>query len=69
MNRCITFILSLYLLCFAGTSCSDDRHDETNSSGIVPESEMVHVVFSLHWILENDTEPYPGSVHITFPAD
>ena len=62
-------ILPVFLLCFVGVSCSCNEQDETNISGLVPESEMVHVVFSLQWILENDTDPNPRFVYITFPAD
>ena len=34
----------------------------------VPESEMVHIVFSLNWILANDVEPGSYDVKITFPV-
>ena len=34
----------------------------------VPESEMVHIIFSLNWILANDAEPGPYDVKITFPV-
>jgi hypothetical protein len=62
-------ILLVFLLCFAGTSCASDEQNKEDTSGIVPESEMVRVTFPLQWILENDTDPNPRFVYITFPAD
>jgi len=34
---------------------------------MVPESGMVHIIFSLNWILNNDAEPDPNTIKITFP--
>ncbi len=34
----------------------------------MPESELTRITFSKNWILENDVEPDPGTVKITFPA-
>ena len=34
----------------------------------VPESEMLHIIFSLDWILKNDAWPDDSSVKITFPT-
>lgn len=36
-------------------------------SSPVPESEMVHLIFSRAWILENDQRPSEGTVKVTFP--
>ncbi len=34
----------------------------------LPESELTRITFSKEWLLENDAEPDPGTVKITFPA-
>jgi hypothetical protein len=34
----------------------------------VPESEMLHIIFSTDWILKNDVLPDPFNVKITFPS-
>jgi hypothetical protein len=39
----------------------------TVASTPVPESELTHIIFSMNWILENDVDPDPRTVKISFP--
>jgi hypothetical protein len=48
-------------------SYTDDMFEFTPSEPL-SESELTRITFSKEWLLENDVEPEPGTVKITFPA-
>jgi hypothetical protein len=48
-------------------SYTDEMFEFTPSEPL-PESELTRITFSKEWLLENDVEPDPGTVKITFPA-
>jgi len=51
-----------------GASGDQWPYAPSTPSSPLPESEITSVILSLQWVLENDTEPNPGTVRITFPA-
>ena len=63
-------LVFLLVLLLAMPSCARKTNltPAVTTGGQVPESEMVHIVFSLNWILANDAEPGPYNVKITFPV-
>jgi len=63
----LVFLLALALFL---SSCARKVNltPAVTTEGQVPESEMVHIIFSLNWILTNDIEPDPYTVKITFPV-
>ncbi|MBN1152744.1 MAG: hypothetical protein JXA58_05985 [Dehalococcoidia bacterium] len=38
------------------------------SSPPLPQSEMTRITFSRDWLLENDVEPNPATIQVTFPS-
>jgi len=48
-------------------SYTDEMFEFTPSEPL-PESQLTRITFSKEWLLENDVEPDPGTVKITFPA-
>jgi len=48
-------------------SYTDETFQLTPSEPL-PESELTRIIFSKDWLLENDVEPDPATVKITFPA-
>lgn len=49
------------------SSYTDEMFEFTPSEPL-PESQLTRITFSKEWLLENDVEPDPGTVEITFPA-